>query len=433
MAGTIRFISFIAAALIVLLMDSCTTSRKMNKKIQHGPSDLIERILAQHPEQFDSIVRNDEHHVQILYTQIDRTKNNRPKFTDHFYHVDNAKYFYPASTVKLPVAALALQKLNEIHKKDLDENSTMITEQDNGSQTAVYNDPTTSDGRPTVGHYIKKIFLESDNDAFNRLYEFLGQEYINNSLQKMGFEDAQIVHRLDISLTEEQNRQTNPVRFFDTSSKLLYEQPAVNSMLALKSRDIKMGKGYMSKGQLVNAPFDFSSKNRLNLQDLHEILRCLLFPKAVPRKKRFGLRSNDYELLRKYMSMYPSESKYPAYDSSAIRDTYVKFLLYGAEPVVPARYIRIFNKIGVAYGFVTDVAYIVDFENNIEFMLTATIHCNSDGIYNDDQYEYDSVGYPFLKNLGKAVYDYELKRVRKNVPDLSEFRFDWNERLHASR
>jgi hypothetical protein len=141
-----------------------------------------------------------------------------------------------------------------------------------------------------VGHYIKKIFLESDNDAFNRLYEFLGQEYINNSLQKMGFEDAQIVHRLDISLTEEQNRQTNPVRFFDTTSKLLYEQPAVNSMLALKSRDIKMGKGYMSKGQLVNAPFDFSSKNRLNLQDLHETLRSLLFPKAVPRKKRFGLR-----------------------------------------------------------------------------------------------------------------------------------------------
>jgi hypothetical protein len=58
-------------------------------------------------------------------------------------------------------------------------------------------------------------------------------------------------------------------------------------------------------------------------------------------------------------------------------------------------------------------------------MVTATIHCNSDGIYNDDHYEYDSVGYPFLKNLGRAVYDYEIKRVRKNVPDLSSFKFDW--------
>jgi len=241
----------------------------------------------------------------------------------------------------------------------------------------------------------------------------------------MGFEDAQIVHRLNISLTEEQNRLTNPVRFFDTSSKLLYEQPPVNSKLVFAKRDIKMGRGFVSEGQIVDKPFDFSLKNRLNLEDLHEILRSILFPKAVPRKKRFGLRSNDYELLYKYMGMYPSESDYPAYDSSTARDTHVKFLFYGAGSVEPVDYIRIFNKIGDAYGFLTDAAYVVDFKHNIEFMLTATIHCNSDGIYNDDHYEYDSVGYPFLKNLGHAVYDYEIKRVRKNAPDLSAFKFDW--------
>ncbi len=54
----------------------------------------------------------------------------------------------------------------------------MITEAEDENQTRVYNDPTTEDGRPTVAHYIKKILLVSDNDAFNRLYEFLGQEYI---------------------------------------------------------------------------------------------------------------------------------------------------------------------------------------------------------------------------------------------------------------
>jgi hypothetical protein len=260
---------------------------------------------------------------------------------------------------------------------------------------------------------------------FNRLYEFLGQEYINNSLHEMGYEDVQIVHRLNISLTEKQNRLTNPVRFFDTSSNLLYEQPEFNSKLVTENRTIKMGKGFISDGQLVNEPFDFASKNRLNLKDLHEILRSILFPKALPRKKRFGLRSNDYALLHRYMGMYPSESNYPGYDSSTTTDTHVKFLFYGAEPVVPMAHIRIFNKIGDAYGFLTDAAYVVDFKNNIEFMVTATIHCNSDGIYNDDHYEYDSVGYPFLKNLGRAVYDYEIKRVRKNVPDLSSFKFDW--------
>jgi hypothetical protein len=93
--------------------------------------------------------------------------------------------------------------------------------------------PSTSDGRPTIEHYIKKILLVSDNDAFNRLYEFLGQEYINNTLHKMGYKEVQIVHRLDISLSEDENRHTNPVRFFDTSGKLIYEKPLEASKLRL--------------------------------------------------------------------------------------------------------------------------------------------------------------------------------------------------------
>ena len=51
-----------------------------------------------------------------------------------------------------------------------------------------------------------------------------------------------------------------------------------------------------------------------------------------------------------------------------------------------------------------------------------------DVVYNDDRYEYDSVGFPFLKNLGFAIYEHELKRSRKNVPDLSAFRFEWVEK-----
>jgi hypothetical protein len=362
MAGSFRISIVSIATVIVLMMNSCSSSLKMKKRVKQGPDSLVQNILSQHPELFGSIVKNDDRRVQIIYTQIDRTKNNQPKFTDYYYQLDPSNYFYPASTVKLPVAALALQKLSELHKKGLDENSTMITEQSSEGQTAVYNDPTTRDGRPTVAHYIKKIFLVSDNDAFNRLYEFLGQEYINNSLHEMGYEDVQIVHRLNISLTEKQNRLTNPVRFFDTSSNLLYEQPEFNSKLVTENPTIKMGKGFISDGQLVNEPFDFASKNRLNLKDLHEILRSILFPKALPRKKRFGLRSNDYALLHRYMGMYPSESNYPGYDSSTTTDTHVKFLFYGAEPVVPMAHIRIFNKIGDAYGFLTDAAYVVDFK-----------------------------------------------------------------------
>lgn len=385
-------------------------------------------LLKQYPQFFDSILaKKKEMGVQIIYTQIDRRKNGNARFTDHYFNVDTENYFYPASTVKLPVAILALQKLNELKKSGLDKNTTMITDTAYSGQTVVYNDPTTVDGRPTIAHYIKKILLVSDNDAFNRLYEFLGQEYINNSLHKMGYTDVQIIHRLNISLTEDQNRHTNPVKFYDTSKRIVYEKLAANSQLVYAERNTKMGKGFIKGDELVNEPFNFSKKNRLSLKDLHSIMRTVLFPEMVSPKHRFNLTRDDYKFLYKYMSMTATESKYPYYDTINYWSNYVKFLLYGAEKNKPDPDIRIFNKVGDAYGFLTDVAYIADFKNNIEFMLSATIYCNSDGIFNDDKYDYDTIGYPFLKNLGRIFYNYELKRKRKHIPDLSPMKFDYRE------
>ena len=90
------------------------------------------------------------------------------------------------------------------------------------------------------------------------------------------------------------------------------------------------------------------------------------------------------------------------------------------------KHIRIFNKVGWSYGFLTDIAYIVDFEKNVEFMLSATLYCNSDGILNDDKYDYDSVGLAFLENLGKVIYEEEVKRKRKYQPDLSKFKVNYD-------
>jgi hypothetical protein len=408
-------------------MSGCSTSKKASEQVKQQQDSLLNNLFSRYPQFFDSIIKNKEElNVQIIYTQIDRDKKNHPTFTDHYFNVNKNNYFYPASTVKFPVAVLALQRLNELKIKSLDKYSTMITEADGDGQTAVYNDPTTPNGQATIAHYVKKILLVSDNDAFNRLYEFLGQEYINNSLHKMGYDDVQIIHRLEISLNEQQNRQTNPIKFIDPGSTIIYEQPTVNSKLKYTNRNTKMGRGYMKGDKLVNEPFDFSIKNRLSLQDLHQILRAVIFPAETSVEKRFNLMQDEYTFLYKYMSMYPGESKFPYYDSTHYYDNYVKFLLYGAEPVKPDAGLRIFNKVGDAYGFLIDAAYIVDFKNKVEFLLTATIHCNKDGIINDNKYDYDTIGFPFLKNLGKVIYGYELKRVKTNVPDLSSFRFNYS-------
>ena len=152
-----------------------------------------------------------------------------------------------------------------------------------------------------------------------------------------------------------------------------------------------------------------------------------MFPESVPANQRFNLTLEDYRFLRRYMSMMPAESVSPVYDSSEHWDTYVNFLLYGSEKGTAKPGIRIFNKVGDAYGFLIDGAYIIEPETNVEFMLSAMIYCNSDGIFNDDHYDYDSVGLPFMKNLGQVILEYERTRVRKNKPDLSQFLFDYKD------
>jgi hypothetical protein len=125
------------------------------------------------------------------------------------------------------------------------------------------------------------------------------------------------------------------------------------------------------------------------------------------------------------MSMHPGESVSPVYPQPEYWDNYVKMFYYGSEKMTPDTNIRIFNKTGTAYGFLIDAAYIVDYNNKIEFMLSAVIYCNSDGIFNDDKYDYENMGHPFLKHLGRVVYEYELKRKRIHTPDLSAFHFEY--------
>ena len=270
--------------------------------------------------------------------------------------------------------------------------------------------------------------MVSDNDAYNRLYEFLGQEYINAELKKKGFSDAQILHRLNIFLTETENRHTNPVKFYDTAGKLLYEQAAQNNLDKYAFRKDSLGNGYYAGGKLVNGPMDFSKKNRLGLEDLHKIVTGIVFPDKVKVKERFNITEEDRQFVLKYMSQYPTESLYPPYaaDTANYWPTYCKFLLYGAEKIMPDKNIRIFNKVGDAYGHMIDAAYVVDYKNNIEFFLSAIIYCNSDGILNDDKYDYNAIGFPFMKNLGKVIYDYELNRKYKIRPDLSPVLFTYD-------
>jgi hypothetical protein len=413
------FISFSLALLLIL--NACKPAKTVVAN-----ENFLENLMQQHPHHFSKMLANrDSMRVKIIYSRIDRDKKNRPRFTDYSFNLKPDDYFYPASTTKMPVAFLALEKLNQLA---ISRSATMISEKGQEGLSAVYNDPTSPDGRPTVEHYIKKLFVVSDNDANNRLYEFLGQQYLYDQLKAKGYSDVQIIRRLAITMPEELHRTTNPVSFRDSTGKVLFEQPLIKSNYNYITRNDFLGKGYLDeKDQLVKGAMDFSRKNRIYLKDLHNMLRSVLFPEAVPAKQRFNIKDDDYKFVYQYMSQLPGETKFPEYDTTEFYDSYCKFLLFGTQKHKPLpKHIRIFNKVGWSYGFLTDVAYIVDFEKNIEFMLSATVYCNEDGILNDNKYDYDSVGLPFLENLGKVIYDEEVKRKRKHQPDLSKFKLSYD-------
>lgn len=364
----------------------------------------------------------ERHRVQVIYTQIERDENNRPLFRSFSYRLNDEEYFYPASTVKLPVALLALEKINRLDVPGLDRDTVMLTGADGHGQTEATRDPTAAGGLPSVGHYIRKVLLVSDNDAFNRLYEFVGQAEINETLHSRGFEGTRILHRLDLVLDVESNRHTNPVRFVDGGTILL-EQPGAYSPREYRATEPRrLGRAEVIDGELVPEAKDFAEKNALPLQDLHDVLKALLFPGSVPEEDRFRLTPEDYRFVYRAMSEYPAESGIAEYDDPALYpEAYAKYLMFDREEPIPPN-IRIFNKIGSAYGFLTDAAYVVDFDNGIEFILAATVYTNANETFNDGNYEYDEIGYPFLRELGKAIYEIELERERRNAPDLDRFR-----------
>jgi hypothetical protein len=394
---------------------------------QEKTSPWLEELIRSKASSFLLNVLNqpDTFQYQLIYTEINRDKNNQPHLKNYYLHVNKNRYFNPASMVKLPVALMALEKINKLGKAGINKYTPIITDSGFGMQTKVTADTSSENGLPSIAHYVRKIFLVSDNDAYNRLYEFVGQKPLNERLWAQGYKDSRITRRF-VTMTEEQNRHTNPIRFMN-DDKILYEQPGAYSDIQFDfGKKILVGNAHYNRNDsLINEPMDFTTHNNMPLEDLQQILQSGYISLFSIRKQRYNITDDDYRFLYQYMSEFPSESKFPNYDTTEYFDSYTKFFIFKADRLKPPSNMRMFNKTGWSYGYLTDVAYIVDFKNKVEFMLSAVIYTNRDGILNDNKYEYDTIGYPFFKQVGTIIYYHELMRQRKFKPDLSNFVLDY--------
>jgi hypothetical protein len=383
----------------------------------------FERLFADHGDMFDSIIeRKQDYRLQLLYTRIDRDEHNVPHFKTYTFDADQY-YYYCASMVKLPACALALERINDLSVYKVSMFDSL------GIDTIMCPEMSPRGmmlGTPysCMAQYIKEMLMLSNNRAFNPVYDFLGQYYFQERLHELGLHSAVISNRFAYC-DSDQNRVCNPVSLYDRKTQApKYRQPCINNerkQFYEGPFSPQVGTGYLADrgGLLVSQPKDFRNANYISLSDLHHFIIRLMFPESQQPSERLRLTAADYQYLHKGMGMFPRESAYPALDTTKYPDHYMKYFM-GLDTIVHTMpsHLRIFNKVGQAYGFMTDCSYVSDTLNKVEFFLSCSMYLNADGILNDGVYEYDQTGYPFFHNLYNVIYAEEKARPKKYLPKL---------------
>ena len=362
--------------IFILIFIENSYAQSLRSILKNSESELINYVYK-NKEKFE---------VQIILTELKKRKNG---FTIHKkkFNVDKKNYFYPASSIKLPIALLTIEKINE--NPNLNINSEFSIEGDSIITT--------------FKKEITDLFIISSNESYNRLFEFLGQDYINKKLKQKGFKDFSIYHRL--STKESDNLKTKEINFY-RNGEINQIQKSINNkpLTKLNLKNLNKGIGFILDNELQNKSMDFSRKNYFSIEELNNILICLFFPE-VSKNKKFNLSNSQNLLIQKLMSSTPYDM---GFDKNIYPNNYNKFFIYGDKDGMIND--NIYNKVGNAYGYSIDNAYIYNKNSDRHFVLTACIYTNANNILNDNYYEYDEIGIPFLAEIGRFLTNYNIRQ-----------------------
>lgn len=371
----------------------------------------IEEILRADLRFAPFLADPERYRLQVVLGRIEDGEGG-PRLVQHGYRLE-AEYFYPASAIKLCAAVAALETLSELAASTglaVDETTPLVFHPLFEGETLEAEDPSNVEGgRITVEHEIRKLFLVSDNVAYNRLYELAGQDAVNRSMHRAGLASARIAHRLSEARTVEENRRSPRIVFAGKDFRHeIPERISAAELPPIPVGGLTVGRGFLSGGKRVDRPFDFTHKNRMALADLQRALCKAVRPDVDAEGEGFRLSEPQRALMLEAMGQYPRQSRNPVYDPADYPDHWVKLFLPGLDRVMPrgpdgAARVEILNKVGQAYGFTVENAYLRDPATGRSFFLAAVLYTNSDGILNDDRYEYEDVALPFFADLGEAV------------------------------
>ena len=345
------------------------------------------------------IKEKEDYEIQVLLTKINHY-NSQVNFQEYKYQLDDNKYFYPASTIKLPIVVLALKKINELRSKgsEITLKSKIILNYKDDYSELVIRDSITS-----FQNLIADVFLVSDNSASNILIDFIGYNYFNDEMKNAGFYKTYLNHKFNPdpyvnSKWQISDLDNNIISSLNDNQKIIKADDNTSGL--------DKGERRYLKGEILDESLNFSEKNRSSITDMHNLIKYIFYPDIFDSTNTFNLNVEDYDFLRYWMSRFTYEDIGEKFiGDEKFFETYNKFFIHGDEQSLSNEQIRVYNKIGQAYGTSIDNGLIKNYQDNIEFILTATIYTNKNKVINDNLYEYDDIAVPFLAKLSRAIYD----------------------------
>jgi hypothetical protein len=391
-------------------------------------SRILQNVLDSLENKYPKVIESPEkYRFKIVFTEIKRA-NGKVTLETVGFRMNEKEYLYPASIVKLPTILIGMEEYNKIHKlrPRVTYETLLKFNKEKGCMPTAFS---VKIGNKleyyTLDLFTKQMLAVSDNDAYNRMFDFVGQQQLNRRLKEMNYQNGKIIRKFVLNCSLDQNRISDSYVFLGRRNEWLYNRRGItNSDTILTDSTYKIGKAYKGLDKkIVPRPFDFSRQNNMELVDLHKTLNGVIFPKS-----EFAHTFDITEEQRKYVIQ--NLGKYPAefaldFNPKEFPATYKKYLFFGKDTNTTymndslSRF-RSFNMVGLSFGCAIDAAYIVDLDSGKEFVLTVGIYANEDEVINDAKYDYESLAYPLMKDIGRLIMN-QLPENKENVEYLRGF------------
>jgi hypothetical protein len=73
--------------------------------------------------------------------------------------------------------------------------------------------------------------------------------------------------------------------------------------------------------------------------------------------------------------------------------------------------LRIYNKVGIAGGFISDVSFFHDERTGLKFFISGSMMAVENGIIDYRRYKYYDIGIPVFRKIGQILYEYLLNTL----------------------